>query len=181
MRTTLPYTPYFCEENVWQLLVHPPLVEREAYAVIISNAERQVALWSQRAATIPGTPVVWDYHVVVIAPGEEGFEVWDPDCVEGCPLPFLRWREVTFDVARETPEDLAPLFRVVDGREYRARLCSDREHMRASDGGFVHEPPPWDPIAPRGEPPNLQLFIAVEAPFLGEVLDLQALSKRFGG
>lgn len=179
MRVPL-YTPYFCEENVWQLLADPRLEGRERYAVFISNAERQVAMWSQRAAVLPGTPVVWDYHVVVIARGAAGFEVWDLDCTDGCPLPFARWREVTFDVAREMPEDLVPLFRVVTGAEYRARLSSDRAHMRLPDGGFLREPPPWDPIVRAEEPPNLQRFVDVESPFVGEVLDLRELTSRFG-
>ena len=175
------YAPYFCEENVWQLLADPRLFTREAYAVVITNRERQVAMWAQRAALVPDTPVVWDYHVVAVARGGAGFEVWDLDCTAGCPLAFPRWRELSFDVAREIPEDLAPLFRVVDAREYRARFASDRAHMRGADGTLLQEPPPWDPILPDGEPPNLQRFIDVDEPFLGEVLDLEALSLRFGG
>src|SRR5690606_9557849 len=37
VRVPMLYTPYFCEENVWQLLGDPRLEGRERYAVFISN------------------------------------------------------------------------------------------------------------------------------------------------
>lgn len=174
------YAPYFCEENIWQLLADERHQATEAYAIVITNRQRQVAMWAQRAALVPGTPVVWDYHVVALARAERGFEVWDLDCTAGCPLPFVRWREVSFEVARELPDALAPLFRVVPAAEYRARFSSDRAHMLRPDGTPLQTPPPWAPILPPGEPPNLQRFLDVDAPFLGEVLDLPGLSTRFG-
>lgn len=180
MNATPRYAPYFCEENVWQLLEEPRFAAREAWAVVITNRERQVAMWAQRAALVPGTPVVWDYHVVAVAKGDEGFDVFDLDCTEGCPLPFARWRYVSFDVARELPAELTPLFRVVDAREYRARFSSDRAHMRGPDGALLQQPPPWAPILPAGEAPNLHRFLDVDTPFLGDVLDLAALTRRFG-
>lgn len=175
------YAQYFCEENVWQLLADARVHEREAYAVFITNRDRQVAMWAQRAALVPGTPVVWDYHVVAALRGERGFEIWDLDCAEGCPLPFLRWRYASFDAAREIPEELRPRFRLVSADDYRRRFSSARAHMRGPDGTFLQTPPPWAPIVPPGEPPNLQRFLDLEAPFIGEVLDLAGLSARLAG
>lgn len=177
----LSYTPFYCEENVWHLLADERLAERERYAVFVSNEERQVAMWCQRAALLPGTPVVWDYHVVVVARGEGGFEVWDPDCVVGFRLPVSRWLKVSFGLAPDVPGDLHPRFRVVDGDEYRARLSTDRAHMRAPEGSLIREAPPWPLILPAREPPNLQRFLDVTAPFVGEVLDLHTFAERFGG
>lgn len=173
------YTQYFCEENIWQLLADARFADREAYAVFITNRDQQVAMWAQRAALALGMPVVWDYHVVAAVRGTSGFEVWDLDCTEGCPLPFVRWRERSFDAARQLPPKLRPLFRVVRADDFRRRFSSDRAHMRGDDGAFVEPPPYWEPIGASEEPPNLHRFLDLDTPFVGEVLDLAGLSSRF--
>ena len=43
-----PHHPFFCEENVWQLLRGTAL-PRPAAAVFVSNDDRTVAMWGQRA------------------------------------------------------------------------------------------------------------------------------------
>lgn len=174
----LRYAQCWCEENIWHLLSDPRLQGRERYAVVLSNATHACAMWGQRATKGLG-PVFWDYHAVVLARGDEGWEVWDLDCVAGWPLPLERWLELSFGPVPVLPADLAPVFRVVDGGEYRRRFSSDRGHMRDSSGSFRQPLPPWPPVVPPGEPPNLTRFIDVERPFLGEVLGLEAFRERF--
>ena len=53
----------------------------------------------------------------------------------------------------------------------------NRAHMRGPDGVYLAPPPPWAPVG-RG-PANLARFIDVSAPFLGEVMDKEALLARF--
>lgn len=154
------YCPFFCEENIWQLcgeeglLGAIPLQERRV--VFISNARRRVEVRRQRAGA--GGPVLWDYHVVLVAGGK----VWDPDTTLGFPIALDAWIRDSFN-----PAD-PPRFRVIDARTYRERFASDRSHM----AGSGKAPPPWPPI---GEGMNLMRFVDLETPFLGEVVDLESL------
>lgn len=147
------YCPCFCEENIWHLCsdeqVPAPVKARRV--VFISNARRQVVVRRQRA----GDPVVWDYHVVLVADGK----VWDPDTTLGFPVDLDAWLRESFD------PDHPPRFRVVDAPTYLARFASDRSHM-AGSGKPV---PPWPPI---GKGMNLMQFVDVETPFLGVLADL---------
>lgn len=71
------YTPCWCEENVYLLLasltdyasLRPHLGPLEAYAVFVSNSERAVKLYHQKASRETREEerswVIWDYHVVV--------------------------------------------------------------------------------------------------------------------
>lgn len=89
-----PYTPLFCEENVYLLLqALPPSSYLRAYAVFISNSSRTCLLFHQRPSTRTedyGRYVVWDYHVVaVVVRREEGREkvlVLDRDSLLGMPI-----------------------------------------------------------------------------------------------
>lgn len=172
------YTPYYCEENIWWLCQDPRLAGARREVVFISNAQRACALFHQRAAAAPDGPVLWDYHVVLAVEGERGFEVWDLDCTLGAPLAAVAWLEATFGPVVALPALVHPRFRVVDAETYVASFSSDREHMRSPEGGW-HAPPPEWPRVLRGEP-NLDRFIDLERPFLGEVLDLPGLCARWG-
>jgi protein-tyrosine-phosphatase len=175
-RGLVPYQPYWCEENVWQLLAD----ERpgRASAVFISNPTRSVALWGQRAALVDGTPVVWDYHVVVLVEGDGPSEIHDLDCTASRRLPAARWIEVSFPVVDALPPELQPRFRVVEGARYREQLASDRSHMRGEDGSFRSRPPPWPPIDAGGTQSNLARFIDTLESWEGEVYDLDGFRRR---
>ena len=162
-----PYAARYCEENVWQL--GRRATGRSAWAVFVSNPERSVALWCQRASPRPDGLVVWDYHVVLAVDDE----VWDPDCMLGLELPRERWIDVTFPENERVPEALRPRLRVVPLEQYYARFSSDRSHMRSVGGEWLAPPPPWPVIRPPGSvPTNLMRFVDMEAEFVGEVLDL---------
>jgi len=73
-RSSFAYTSCYCEENAYLLIKR--LVEEEeegaeAWAVFVSNRERVVPIWRQRAARRDpgGAPVLWDYHVFAVARG----------------------------------------------------------------------------------------------------------------
>lgn len=72
--TPAPYTPFWCEENVCQLIATLDDPSR-AYAVFISNPERTCILFQQAASARgaeAGHYVVWDYHVIVVTTLEDG-------------------------------------------------------------------------------------------------------------
>ena len=67
----LRYAPCYCEENVWQLC-HEAQVRQDTASrlvLFISNQRRACALWAQRACRRRHEPVVWDYHVALLAGG----------------------------------------------------------------------------------------------------------------
>jgi protein N-terminal glutamine amidohydrolase len=160
------YQPFYCEENVWHLCHDERIVGTRRFAVFISNATRACLMHAQRAAP-PGEPVMWDYHVVLLT----GRDVWDLDCRLGAPLPVQTWLDATFPVLLPAPS--APRFRVVDAELFVERFASDRSHMRDAAGGWKQPPPPW-PIIGDGSM-NLNSFIDMERPFLGEVVDARGL------
>lgn len=176
-RAQIPYTPYYCEENAWRLLAATSLVSGPAEAVLVSNAERAVACWGQRAAP-PGEPVLWDYHVVVVelAAGDlSEARVWDPDCVASPVLPVGRWLELTFLAPGEVVARFRPRFRPVPRARWVAELATDRSHMRGPDGAWRAPPPPWDPPGA----PGMNLFEWLD-PSSPEWLDRADVERRWG-
>ena len=164
------YWPFYCEENVWHLCsdrdaIDSPVERRQV--LFVSNARKQVAMRHQRAGE--GGAVVWDYHVVLLAGGR----LWDLDTTLGFGIPPAVWLAESF-----VPGSPEPRFRVIDAPAYVASFASDRSHMIGADGRPLKPPPPWPPI---GKGMNLMRFVAMGEPFLGEVIDLEGLRRRFHG
>ncbi|MEM6792575.1 MAG: hypothetical protein AAF725_01215 [Acidobacteriota bacterium] len=176
-RDSIAYAQNYCEENVWQLSRHPQLPAGVRYAVFISSLAGRCAMWSQRAAEQPGSPVIWDYHAVLMVESQ----IFDLDCTAGLPLSLRRYLEVTFPFGNEVDPELRPSFRVIEAGEFRRTFASDRSHMRGADGGWLHPPPEWPAILAPGQTMNLPSFIDMRPAGFGEILDLELLSSRFGG
>ena len=159
------YCAFFCEENVWHLCADADAIDipvDERRVVFISNARRQVVMRHQRAGA--GGPVVWDYHVVLLAGGK----IWDPDTTLGFGVELKRWARESFV---DLEPALAPRFRVIDAPTFLKTFASDRSHMKGPDGRPLKPPPPWPPI---GTGMNLMRFVDMEAPFVGDLLSLDA-------
>jgi protein N-terminal glutamine amidohydrolase len=167
------YQAFYCEENIWHLCGDPRAGGDDRHVLFVSNEARRVAMWGQKASRDPGDPVVWDYHVVLLA-RTRTWSVWDFDSTLGLDVPLARWLESSFDAF--VPEAFRPLFRCVEAGAYRRELASDRRHMRRPDGTEVSPAPPW-PCIGRGH--NLDRFIDVRAAGPGEVYDLAGLKRRF--
>jgi hypothetical protein len=167
--------PFYCEENVWHACARPVAEGREAYALFVSNAAGQVAMWSQRAAP-EGRPIVWDYHAVLLERTAEGWTVRDDQCRRGVHLPLRDWLDASFRSLPPAAERFAPRFRLVPADRFRETLSTDRSHMREGDD-WRHPPPPWPPI---GRGTNLMRFVDMEAELPGAVVDLAGLRARFG-
>lgn len=169
------YWPFYCEENVWHLC------EREAtagaYVVFISNPARAVALWFQRAARDGKGPVIWDYHVILVRPGEDGWEVIDLDTNLGERVELGTYLERTFVGTKLLPPEHLPMFRVISADRFHDAFSSDRSHMRRADGSYSAPPPPWPAIG--SAPNNLMGYVDVESEGEGQVVDLDGLGHFF--
>ena len=155
-RGALRYAAYYCEENIWQLCAHPELQTRDARVAFVSNPNRSCALWAQRAASQPGAPVVWDYHVVLLARDSAEWMAWDLDTLVGLPVPASQWLAHTFLPLRDQYSYLAPRFRLLEPAAYRAGFSSDRSHMLEPDGSWKRPPPSWPAIVTPDAPSFLR-------------------------
>ncbi|KAH8927851.1 hypothetical protein BT69DRAFT_694883 [Atractiella rhizophila] len=127
------YTPYYCEENVYNLLhlIHRQKLAGESYAIFISNEAQQSLLFNQKISQRPDQSnwVIWDYHVVALTrmSPEQEFVIWDRDSLLDSPISFSRWIASTFSPA--TPPDYKSSFRIVPSSFFLAYFSSDRSHM----------------------------------------------------
>lgn len=174
---TAHYQPYYCEENIWHLAASQRDGDAQSTVAFISNPSRAVAMWLQRAAPRPGLPLVWDYHVILLA-HQGSWQVFDLDTVLPCPTSAADYLAGSFARIAELPADFAPRFRLVDAGEYVRSLASDRSHMRDRHGRYRKPPPAWPCIGDSGKAPNLHRFIDMEAPFLGRIVDLEQLAAE---
>ena len=166
--------PRYCEENVWHLCGELP-DPASARVAFVSNAQRGVAFWCQRAAT-EGAPIAWDYHVILLVPGAGGeWHVLDPDSRLDMPAAAGLYLRESFRPLPPHLDRFAPRFRLVPADVYRAELRSDRSHMRAADGSWHSPPPPWPCI---GSGTNLMEFVDPESDLPGEWLDLPQVRAR---
>ena len=176
------YQPYYCEENIWQLM-EQGFVSKNSSVVFISNQHKTIAMAGQRAGDEAGI-VVWDYHVVLIS-DEATPQVWDWDTLAPTPCDSLQWFNLSFrpfmDPQAGRPEypaalaHLAPNFRLVDGRAYLANFASDRRHMLDEKGQWLNPPPLWPPI---GTGHTLEHYLDFSDPAPGKITDLEGL-KHF--
>lgn len=93
------YTPCYCEENVYNL-IHWLTKRGEAVlenltVVFISNENKSIPIWKQRASSREDGLVIWDYHVILI---DEVFRlVWDLDStMSQFPTPLALYIEQAF-------------------------------------------------------------------------------------
>ena len=137
------YTAFWCEENIARFLSRLELAGREAYAMVISNADRSFGMFHQRAGRGDSGEVAWDYHVAALIHDASGYLVCDLDSRLAFPCSAARWLELSFDDG--LPASMAPKFRLITASDYVNELSSDRSHMRGPDGNWNAPPPPWPP------------------------------------
>jgi len=164
------YQPFFCEENVHQLLARGAL-PADAAAVFVSNDDRSVAMWGQRAAS--DDPIVWDYHVVALLPGAD--LVVDLDDRQRAAWPRAEWLAHAFREPLEAR--FRARFRIVPAAEFLATFSSDRSHMRDLRGEplqpFPRWPAPFDPQLGHTLPRYVDLADAIA----GVVTDAAGLQR----
>lgn len=180
------YTSCYCEENVWKLCQQIKEQNeddlKEYYVAFISNFNRQVPLWMQKQGKDPLTPVIWDYHVVLLQKPAEGKPlVYDLDAV--MPFPCLLEQYLIQAIQKETTlkKEYHRKFRIVEAREFLTTFASDRSHMLMPNGQYLKPPPDYPPIRTADEVMNLDDFIEMTNGLgVGKVRDLKGLIKFFG-
>ncbi|CAL2030360.1 unnamed protein product [Caenorhabditis brenneri] len=166
------YQSCYCEENVYKLFERIAEEHRQHfYAVFISNHDKMIPLWSQKAARAPGEFVMWDYHVIAIRRGvhEEGeaSKVYDLDSVLEWGVDFRKYWEETMRM--EEMRRYQPIyrrkFRIIPAEQYLTLFSSDRSHMLGPDGNYLQPPPLWPLINSSGIPSNLMKILDFEERF----------------
>lgn len=180
-RESLEYQAYYCEENILRALRRREFVEAATWAVIVSNANRDVIMMRQRSGRPVDGLVHWDYHVfAVYADPVMGRMALDPDSDLPFPCPLQRYLRDSFpdDVQRH----VAPRFRVLRGSDYARDLVSDRSHMRRPDGSWVAPPPSWPaPGAGTGLPSVLLEWTDIGRRSPGSVYDIDRMASFAAG
>ena len=185
-RDACQYASCYCEENVYKLIKNlnskSPDVLSNAYVVFISNENRCVPLWNQRAGREEDGLTLWDYHVILLYKGVDlqSTLVYDLDTRLPFPveLPLYLVKAICNDDGLE--ENFHRKFRVIPGAEYLCNLSSDRRHMK-SDDGWMQLPPSWSCIQGKENiSHNLDTFISMaEGVGVGTVMNLSTFVKTF--
>ncbi|CAL4900510.1 unnamed protein product [Urochloa decumbens] len=166
------HTPFYCEENIYMLCkeltrigVADPMGS-DLYVVFISNEEKKIPLWHQKASNSDEGFICWDYHVICIQvkrnKGEILDLVWDLDSDLPFPSPFNQYVSDAIRPLAFGDSIYRRLFRVVHAPLFLQSFASDRSHMKNPAGNWIQLPPNYDPImAAGGTANNLNEYIAM--------------------
>lgn len=161
-----PYTPFFCEENIWHLadrLIAEGVPPDRLSVLVLGNRARQIPLFAQRAGRRGDGLVVWDYHVILHHRMEDGDLIYDYDSRLVFPCPFDLYRAETFPDPRRLPPELHLRVRVVPAAAWLREFHSDRSRMRDALGRPLKPFPPWPVIGPpTGQGVDLQEYLDME-------------------
>ncbi|CAA6662132.1 unnamed protein product [Spirodela intermedia] len=169
------YTPFYCEENVYFLCKKLSLFgiadpkSNDLFAVFISNEEKQVPLFRQKASKRVDGLVVWDYHVICIQSRRDGegrvkHVVWDLDSNLPFPLDLSDYMAETIRPLLSSSFTLDRYFRVIHAPIFLQSFASDRSHMKDPSGNWLCPPPNYDPVvAEDGTANNINEYIQIHA------------------
>ena len=177
----MKYAAYYCEENIWHLCAERRDAGLASTVLLLTNAERTCALYNQRAAA-PGAPILWDYHVILLANDDHRghWMVWDLDTRLDLPLGFSDYVAGTFAEPGRLDARFDVRFRVIDGAAWLADFSSDRAHMKTAQDRYRAPPPPWPAITAPDRPGFLS-WLDEGAPGPGTWMALDGLIAAFGG
>ncbi|WP_194975490.1 protein N-terminal glutamine amidohydrolase [Aquiflexum lacus] len=163
--TSSKYTKNYCEENIWHLCQHPELAGFVKKVLFVSSTDKNCAFHFQKDA-VDGSPVWWDYHVILYVSKDNSELVFDLDSSLDQPTPLQEYLRLTFKDLDGKSESSHPKFKAIDSEDYISGFFSDRRHMKNGDGEWIFEPPQWPIIAD-----NIELPIE-------ELMDFTATSKQ---
>lgn len=173
MESKLKYTPYYCEENIWQLARHSRFNGLDAKVILITGPGSHRKLWFQRCSEDVTQPVCWDYHVVLLV-RDNISQIWDLDTTLDFPVNAATYFRKTFRGPDESFDNTNILFRTIDAKEYIDNFSSDRSHMRLTSGDWAAPPPSWPPIV-KNEISNLGKWLDIESDGPGKILSLEQI------
>ncbi|KAB2066003.1 hypothetical protein ES319_A09G129900v1 [Gossypium barbadense] len=178
------HTPFYCEENVYFLckkLCSSQIADAQGsdlFVVFISNDNKQIPLWHQKASHRADGVILWDYHVICVQRKKDGGThlVWDLDSSLPFPCPLAAMCQKLsghhFSSFRSF-RVYAPLFL--------RHFASDRRHMKDSEGNWTAQPPPYEPIvAEDGSVHNLNEYMEIRAADVLTDLPPELTSAVFG-
>ncbi|EEE63584.1 hypothetical protein OsJ_18401 [Oryza sativa Japonica Group] len=178
------HTPYYCEENVHLLckeLIRSGISDpagTNLYAVFISNEEKKVPLWYQKASHSGDGFVLWDYHVICIQSRRKNGEVldlvWDLDSSLPFPCSFIQYVSDAIRPLSFGNSTYRRLFRVIHAPVFLRSFASDRSHMKDHAGNWIQLPPKYESIvAEDGTTNNLNEYITMS---MDDVKDLESMA-----
>lgn len=182
--SSFTHTPCYCEENVYMLcneLIRTGVADpagTDLYVVFISNEEKKVPLWHQKAGHSNDGFICWDYHVICIQSrrSKEVLDfVWDLDSDLPFPSPLIQYVSEAIQPLSFGNSRYARLFRVVHAPVFLQSFASDRSHMKDPEGNWIQLPPKYEPIvAEDGTTNNLNEYIMMS---VGDVADRERMAN----
>ncbi len=135
-----PYTPRFCEENIWWLgkaLIEEGFSPESLTVLFLSNEQNQIPLFHQNQSQ-NNEPLFWDYHVVLLWHAASKSDwVFDFDSQLPFPVTANEYALYTFPDHQVLPRRFHILIRAVPFAAYSQRFHSDRSHMLQSNGSAI--------------------------------------------
>ncbi|XP_074276819.1 protein N-terminal glutamine amidohydrolase [Silene latifolia] len=166
------HTPYYCEENIYNLckkLSSSGIADAQAshlFVVFISNHNKQIPLWHQKASHRADGVILWDYHVICVQIKGSGDapQVWDLDSTLAFPSPLPSYVAQTFQPSFQLFPEYQRFYRIVHAPIFLRSFASDRRHMKDPNGEWTAQPPSYDPIiAQDGTIHNLNEYMEIHS------------------
>lgn len=179
------YTKCYCEENVWMLCNHvkknSPDVINRCYCCFISNNDKTIPLWCQKASNREDKMVCWDYHVIfILANCDKDSMVYDLDTTLSFPCDFKTYAGSGIRPNSTLQPQFHRKFRVIKADEYLSTFASDRSHMIGEDGSWMSPPPSYPCIQTEDTKNNITEFISMDPNFKhGKVLSFEEFVRYF--
>jgi len=124
------YTPLFCEENIWKLVesLYTNQFAKPIDVLFIINEAQSVAVFNQNQS-LNANPVIWDYHVVLLAQINNESVIFDFDSRCEFPTPIEKYFHVSFPLTNNIYENFLPYIKKIKAIYYFEHFYSDRMHM----------------------------------------------------
>lgn len=184
---TLPYTKFYCEENIWKLAEHISgncSDFSKCYVIICSNEKKRVPFFHHKTGKVENMYMqVWDYHLFVIwKESKEQIVVYDLDSCLLIPMLFNQYKQLSLQlgIIERMSAEFKRSYRILKAQDYLNYFASDRSHMIESNGSYYAAPPPYDPIKTEHSTHTLDELVAMKknaAP--GHVCDEESFIKIF--
>lgn len=124
------YTALFCEENIWKLIetLYKNTRIIPIDVLFILNQYNSIALFNQKNSKV-NMPVIWDYHVILVAKDRGEFIVYDFDSQAEFPTLIDKYFQLTFPPSQSLNNPYQPLIKSINADTYFQQFYSDRQHM----------------------------------------------------
>lgn len=191
-RSHFTCTACFCEENIFLLckqlsqcgIANPDA--SDLFVVFISNSNKKVPIWRQKASSREDGCVVWDYHVICVQTfSTKGLEpvIWDLDTTLQFPVSFSKYVKEAFQPWLGLDPSFQRLYRVVAAPLFLKYFSSDRRHMRTLEGLWKMPPPSYDCITGEdGTVHNLEDYVTMseESVLINKLSRKDIVGQRLG-